>query len=135
MSRTDSTELLRRARKVQLIVLDVDGVLTDGGLYYSPKGEAMKRFDVRDGHGIVLGRILGLRTAILTARRSEIVEVRARELPRRPRRVAQRLTARGPWSLVTPLTCLGDSAQPQVLVRSVYTRKSTRPRFALCCHS
>jgi 3-deoxy-D-manno-octulosonate 8-phosphate phosphatase (KDO 8-P phosphatase) len=80
MSRPDSADLLRRAKRIELVVLDVDGVLTDGGLYYGPKGEAMKRFDVRDGHGIVLGRIVGLRTAILTARRSEMVKVRAREL-------------------------------------------------------
>jgi 3-deoxy-D-manno-octulosonate 8-phosphate phosphatase (KDO 8-P phosphatase) len=48
--------LLARARKIRLVILDVDGVLTDGRLYYGPDGEAMKAFDVRDGHGIVLLR-------------------------------------------------------------------------------
>lgn len=49
-------ELLARAAKVRLLLLDVDGVLTDGRLYYGADGEAMKAFDVKDGHGIVLLR-------------------------------------------------------------------------------
>lgn len=73
-------ELQARAARIQLVVLDVDGVLTDGGMYYGPSGEALKRFDVKDGHGIVMARIAGLPCAILTARTSPIVEVRAREL-------------------------------------------------------
>jgi 3-deoxy-D-manno-octulosonate 8-phosphate phosphatase (KDO 8-P phosphatase) len=48
--------LLARAKKIRLVILDVDGVLTDGRLYYGPDGELMKAFDVRDGHGIVLLR-------------------------------------------------------------------------------
>lgn len=73
-------ELLAKARGIRVFVFDVDGVLTDGGLYYGPAGEAMKRFDVKDGHALVLARLLGLPAAILTARRSEIVAVRAKEL-------------------------------------------------------
>lgn len=69
-----------RARQVQLIVFDVDGVLTDGGLWYGPDGEVMKRFDVKDGHAMVLARLTGLPVAILTARSSAIVEARGREL-------------------------------------------------------
>lgn len=69
-----------RAARIELLVMDVDGVLTDGGLYYGPDGEAFKRFDVKDGHGIVLCRYAGLPTGILTARTSGMVEVRAREL-------------------------------------------------------
>lgn len=70
----------QRAARVRLLVLDVDGVLTDGRLYYGPAGEAMKVFDVRDGHGIkmLIGR--GIEVAILSARSSPIVEHRAREL-------------------------------------------------------
>ena len=49
-------ELTARAAKVRLLLLDVDGVLTDGRLYYTAEGEAMKAFDVKDGHGIVLLR-------------------------------------------------------------------------------
>ncbi len=49
-------DLLARARRIRLVILDVDGVLTDGRLYYGPDGEALKAFDVRDGHGVVLLR-------------------------------------------------------------------------------
>ncbi len=49
-------ELLRRAAGIRLLLLDVDGVLTDGRLYYGADGEVMKAFDVKDGHGIVLLR-------------------------------------------------------------------------------
>jgi len=48
-SRISPQELLRRAAKVRLVLLDVDGVLTDGRIWYGPEGEAMKAFDVRDG--------------------------------------------------------------------------------------
>ncbi|OFX23884.1 MAG: 3-deoxy-D-manno-octulosonate 8-phosphate phosphatase [Anaeromyxobacter sp. RBG_16_69_14] len=49
-------DLLARAAKIRLLLLDVDGVLTDGRLYYGAEGEVMKAFDVKDGHGIVLIR-------------------------------------------------------------------------------
>ena len=73
-------ELTERAARVRLLVFDVDGVLTEGGLYYGEHGEVMKRFDVKDGHGLVMARLAGLRTALLTARSSSSVEVRGREL-------------------------------------------------------
>src|SRR5438105_14287730 len=73
-------ELESRAARVKLLVFDVDGVMTDGGLYYGPKGEVMKRFNVKDGHALVLARLTGLPSAIITARKSKIVEVRAREI-------------------------------------------------------
>lgn len=69
-----------RAKAIRLVVFDVDGVLTDGGLWYGPDGEVMKRFDVKDGHAIVLARLAGLPAGILTARTSRIVETRAKEL-------------------------------------------------------
>jgi 3-deoxy-D-manno-octulosonate 8-phosphate phosphatase (KDO 8-P phosphatase) len=75
-----SGELLARAGSVRLLVFDVDGVLTDGGLYYGPSGETLKRFDVKDGHALVMARLVGLPAAVLTARSSTIVEVRAKEL-------------------------------------------------------
>jgi 3-deoxy-D-manno-octulosonate 8-phosphate phosphatase (KDO 8-P phosphatase) len=66
--------------RIELLALDVDGVLTDGSLWYGPAGEVMKRFHVRDGHGLVMLREAGVPSAILTARTSGIVESRAAEL-------------------------------------------------------
>ena len=56
----DTEELMARAAAVKLLIFDVDGVLTDGGLYYGPSGEAMKRFDVKDGYALVMARLVGL---------------------------------------------------------------------------
>ena len=69
-----------KLRKIRLLVLDVDGVLTDGSLIYGPQGEELKTFHVHDGLGINLARQSGLRTAIITGRDSEIVAQRARDL-------------------------------------------------------
>jgi len=73
-------ELSERARRVKLLVLDVDGVLTDGRLYYGPDGETVKVFHVRDGYGIKLWHDAGFRSAIISGRKSSIVERRAEEL-------------------------------------------------------
>jgi 3-deoxy-D-manno-octulosonate 8-phosphate phosphatase (KDO 8-P phosphatase) len=70
----------RRAAAVRLVILDVDGVLTDGRLYFGPDGEALKVFDVRDGLGVRLLRDAGLGVAVLSSRRSPIVARRAEEL-------------------------------------------------------
>jgi 3-deoxy-D-manno-octulosonate 8-phosphate phosphatase (KDO 8-P phosphatase) len=70
----------QRAARVRLVVLDVDGVLTDGRLYYGAQGEALKAFDVRDGHGIKMLLAHRIDVAILSARNSPIVAQRAREL-------------------------------------------------------
>lgn len=75
-----AAELTRLAAGVKFLVLDVDGVLSDGGLYYGPQGEALKRFDVKDGHALVMARHAGLPFAFLSGRTSPITEVRAREL-------------------------------------------------------
>ena len=77
---TNDMDFAARARRVRLIVFDVDGVLTDGGVYIGPEGEAMKRFDIKDGLGIALWHRVGGKTAILTGRSSEIVRRRAEEL-------------------------------------------------------
>lgn len=66
--------------KLKLVVLDVDGTLTDGGIYYDSQGNEMKRFDVKDGLGIKLGMAAGLEFAIITGRVSPMVERRVREL-------------------------------------------------------
>jgi len=69
-----------RLAAVRLVAMDVDGVLTDGGIWYTAEGDELKRFDVRDGQGLVLLRDAGVITAVVTRRHSEIVERRAREL-------------------------------------------------------
>ena len=69
-----------RLAAVRLVAMDVDGVLTDGGIWYTDHGDELKRFDVRDGQGLVLLRQAGMMTAVVTRRHSEIVERRAREL-------------------------------------------------------
>jgi 3-deoxy-D-manno-octulosonate 8-phosphate phosphatase (KDO 8-P phosphatase) len=72
--------VLSRAASVRLLVLDVDGVLTDGGLFYGPDGESLKRFNVLDGHGIKLLQEAGVAVAIISARKSPIVSRRATDL-------------------------------------------------------
>ena len=62
------------------MIFDVDGVLTDGTLWYGPAGEALKAFSAHDGHGIKLLAASGVRVALLSGRRSKAVAVRAREL-------------------------------------------------------
>jgi 3-deoxy-D-manno-octulosonate 8-phosphate phosphatase (KDO 8-P phosphatase) len=69
-----------KARKIKLLLLDVDGVLTDGGIYLDDRGVESKRFDVRDGQGITLLQRAGIRTGIITGRSSAVVRHRAREL-------------------------------------------------------
>jgi len=79
-NRSWGPELDRRARALRWLVLDVDGVLTDGRLHIGVDGEAYKSFHVRDGMAIVLARAAGLEVAVLSARSSEIVARRAAEL-------------------------------------------------------
>jgi 3-deoxy-D-manno-octulosonate 8-phosphate phosphatase (KDO 8-P phosphatase) len=66
--------------EIRLLILDVDGVLTDGRLYFSNKGEALKAFHVRDGHGIKLLLGAGVQVAAVSGRRSSAVGARMREL-------------------------------------------------------
>lgn len=68
------------AARIRLLVLDVDGVLTDGRLYYGPAGETLKVFSVRDGHGIKSLQRAGIEVAIITGRNSEMTVARARDL-------------------------------------------------------
>lgn len=67
-------------RRIRLFVLDVDGVLTDGRLWFGPRGEVMKAFHVRDGHGLKLLRESGIEIAVISGRRSAAVRRRCREL-------------------------------------------------------
>jgi 3-deoxy-D-manno-octulosonate 8-phosphate phosphatase (KDO 8-P phosphatase) len=69
-----------KAKRVRCIVLDVDGVLTEGQITLDEEGKEWKSFDVKDGHGIVLARSAGIKIAFLTGRRSSVVRRRGAEL-------------------------------------------------------
>lgn len=72
--------LRARFARIRLLLLDVDGVLTDAGMYYSESGEELKKFNTRDGHGIRILQQLGIPTAIVTREKTKIVERRAAKL-------------------------------------------------------
>jgi len=74
------TQLQARARRIELLLLDVDGVLTDGRLYFSETGDEFKAFSTLDGLGIKLLRRSGVRVGIITGRQSELVARRAGNL-------------------------------------------------------
>lgn len=75
-----TADLLQRAKAVRLAVFDVDGVLTDGKLYFLPDGGEFKTFNTLDGQGIKMLMASGVRTAIITGRSSPVVERRAQNL-------------------------------------------------------
>lgn len=74
------SDALERARRVRLMLFDVDGVLTDGRLWYGPGGEALKAFHALDGHGIKMLGASGVEVGILSGRSSAAVAARAAEL-------------------------------------------------------
>ena len=74
------SELQLRARRIQVILTDCDGVLTDGSLLYTTDGEAAKVFHIHDGLGFKLAQQAGLKTGIISGRQSAALELRAREL-------------------------------------------------------
>ena len=81
MTLTDiDTAIVERARKIKLLVLDVDGVLTNGQLFFTNAGEEIKAFNSLDGHGIKALQKTGVHVAIITGRTSKIVEQRAAAL-------------------------------------------------------
>src|SRR5512145_3418471 len=74
------TNLLSSLKRIQLFATDVDGVLTDAGMYYSESGEELKKFNTRDGMGIKLLQRAGLITAIVTQERTKLVAWRGEKL-------------------------------------------------------
>lgn len=78
--KTISVELHSRLSQVKLLALDVDGVLTDGGLFYTESGEVLRRFNIKDGQGIKLLRQSGLEVAIITAKSALSTLHRAKDL-------------------------------------------------------
>ncbi len=69
-----------RAKLIRLMAFDVDGIMTDGGLYYSDSGQEFKRFNSQDGHGLKMLRASGVEIALITGRTSNCVTVRAQNL-------------------------------------------------------
>ncbi|MFP4154278.1 MAG: KdsC family phosphatase [Halothiobacillaceae bacterium] len=77
---SESENLLERLRRVRVLVLDVDGVMTDGKLYFDADGRELKAFHSRDGHGIKLAQSAGIEVAIISGRESGAVMARAANL-------------------------------------------------------
>ena len=118
--------VLERARRIRLLVLDVDGVLTDGRLYLSPTGEELKVFHVRDGSGLVAVQRAGITVAIISGRDSAAVSRRAAELG--IRHVRQGVVDKGAEldRLLTELgvepvetACVGDDTPDLPMLRRV----------------
>jgi 3-deoxy-D-manno-octulosonate 8-phosphate phosphatase (KDO 8-P phosphatase) len=117
---------VRRAGAIRLLVLDVDGVLTDGRLYFGPRGEVLKVFDVRDGYGLVALQRAGVAVAVISGRRSGAVRARCRELKVRhvhqgvadKLAVFERLRARLRLAR-SVCACVGDDLPDVPLMRAV----------------
>jgi 3-deoxy-D-manno-octulosonate 8-phosphate phosphatase (KDO 8-P phosphatase) len=114
------------ARRIRLLVLDVDGVLTDGRLWFGPRGELMKAFHVRDGHGIRMLRERGVQVAVISGRRSAAVRRRCRELGIRivvegaaDKSAAFAALLRRTALAAADCACVGDDAPDVPVMRSV----------------
>ena len=70
----------KKLKKIKLVITDVDGVLTDGGMYYSKDGEYLKKFNTRDAMGMELLLNCGIKTVMLTRENSEIVKNRSEKI-------------------------------------------------------
>lgn len=75
-----NSPFLESAAGIRLLALDVDGVLTDGQLYFNEQGEELKAFNTQDGHGIKMLKMAGIEVAIITGRKTRLVEYRAKNL-------------------------------------------------------
>ena len=73
-------DIIEKAKKLKLLILDVDGVLTDGRLFFDDKGKEYKCFHARDGHGIKLLRQTGVEVAVISGRKSNSVAIRMKNL-------------------------------------------------------
>lgn len=73
-------DILERARRIRLVIFDVDGVLTDGSLYLGDDGQEYKAFNSRDGHGMTMLQQTGVRIGVITGRSSEVVRIRMASL-------------------------------------------------------
>ena len=80
MTENTQTSLIKKAQKLKLLILDVDGVLTDGKLFFDNQGNEYKSFHARDGHGIKLLRQTGVEVAVISGRKSNSVALRMKNL-------------------------------------------------------
>ena len=80
IERLSREELVERCSRIRVLLLDCDGVLTDGGIYITAEGEEIKRFSTLDGHGIVMWRETGRTVGIISGRGSKALETRAAQL-------------------------------------------------------
>jgi|TARA_B100001971_G_C18262252_1_gene588055 YrbI family 3-deoxy-D-manno-octulosonate 8-phosphate phosphatase len=76
----NSSNLSKKCKQIKLVISDVDGVLTDGGMYYSSKGEIMKKFNVKDGMGVELLKQNNIKTILMTKEKSDIVIKRGKKI-------------------------------------------------------
>ena len=72
--------LSKKAKKIKFVLTDVDGVLTDGGMYYNSKGDTMKKFHTRDGMGVTLLRKKGINVVLVTKEKNEIIKQWAKKM-------------------------------------------------------
>ena len=79
-SQTSLRKAVEKAKKIKLLILDVDGVLTDGKLFFDKEGNEYKSFHARDGHGIKLIRQTGVEVAVISGRKSNSVALRMKNL-------------------------------------------------------
>jgi hypothetical protein len=116
-----SKTLAERCAGIEMLVLDVDGVLTDGSIIYNDTGMELKKFHVRDGSGLKVWHKLGKRAAIITGRSSRAVDIRAAELEIAPviqgaaskcwNRPGFVRTRCAPWATIWPICrCCGTAA-------------------------
>ena len=126
MSAATASHRTDAAARVRLLVLDVDGVLTDGRLYYGARGETLKVFHVRDGLGVKLLAAAGVTVAVISGRRSSMTERRCRELGVRHlvQGVEDKLAAfhrlRGRLGMSSSVcACVGDDLPDVPLMREV----------------
>jgi len=70
----------KKCKKIKMLITDVDGVLTDGGMYYSEKGEVLKKFNAKDGMGVEILKNNGIKTVFLTRENSKIVRLRGKKV-------------------------------------------------------
>ena len=135
-----SPEIIAAAKKIRWLVLDVDGVLTDGRLYYGNNGEELKAFNIQDGLGIKLLQKAGIGVAVITGRSSALVDRRARELGINPvvqgredkLTALQELQALHPMAL-EEIAYIGDDLPDLAVIRRVglgITPANGRPHIA-----